>query len=387
MKFSLAALSAAAACFVPLASAKPITHSWDLISKRGSNTNVCKDVQLVVSILKLNKATPFCSTFLGIKTQTVPTTKVSTVLTTTTLTESAYATITETAKTEVLTFTNTVTDATVPTTVATEIIPSTTVLTVTVTPNPSIIYTTTYTTPAGVARRSIAVEERGVNFVLPPFVTQYASSAISKACNCLSLTTPTTTSTVQVVQTSTVISTVTKTHTNTIPVTLTLSTTEIAKATAFDPKTITSTSTTTSYFTTTLPRVTTTQTVSLPFKTPYCVNILKEKKLVYYGNLVVARTYAGLGNPSVPRGEEGLSMCCQICYNTPDCSLWNYFDSANGAFCELVGGYTALETGVSTTCPKGISPASTVSGTGTDRVNTDAGYYSSGIGPCYKGDF
>ena len=99
MKF-LAALSAAAACIAPLASAKPLTHSWDLIAKRDSNANVCKDVQLVVSVLKLNKATPFCSTFLGIKTQTVPTTKVSTVLTTTTVTENVYATTTETVKTE-----------------------------------------------------------------------------------------------------------------------------------------------------------------------------------------------------------------------------------------------------------------------------------------------
>ncbi|KAK6350546.1 hypothetical protein TWF718_003736 [Orbilia javanica] len=385
MKF-LEALGAVAVCIAPLVSAGPISHSWDIIAKRSTNANVCKDVQLVVSILKLNKATPFCSTFLGIKTQTVPTTKVSTALATTTVTENVYATTTQTVKTEVLTFTNTVTDATLLTTVATEVVPVTTVVTVTVTPAPSIIYTTTYTTPAGVARRSAAVEERGINFVLPPFVTQYASSAISKACSCLSLTTPTATSTVQVVETSTATSTVTETHINTIPATLTLRTTEVALATAFDPQTVTTTSTATVYSTTTLPIVTTTQTVAIPFKTPYCVNILKEKKLVYYGYLVVARQYSGIGYVDVPKGEEGLSTCCQLCYNSIDCSLWNYFDRSSGAKCELVGAYNYLDTGVSATCPKGISPASVVNGEGTDRVSTDSGYYSSGIGPCYKGD-
>ncbi|KAK6517424.1 hypothetical protein TWF281_004081 [Arthrobotrys megalospora] len=376
----------AAACIAPLAFAKPVPDSFDKLMNRG--VNVCKDVQLVVSILKLNKATPFCSTFLGIKTQTVPSTKSLTVLATTTVTENVYLTTTETVQTQILTFTNTVTDATVPTTVATEVVPSVTVQTVTVTPDPSIIYTTTYTTPAGVGARSVAIEERGVNFVLPPYVTKYASSAISKACNCLSLPTPTTTTTVEVVQTSTITSTVTETHINTIPVTLTLSTTETVKATAFDPKTITTTSVSTSYSTTTLPTVTTTQTVSIPFKTPYCVNVLKDKKLVYWQNIIspAGRSYYQIGRPSMPRGEEGLSLCCQACYDSPNCSLWNYFNNASGAFCELVGSVTSYPTNVSGTCPRGIPTDATVVGTGTDRVSTDSGYYSSGIGPCFKGD-
>ncbi|KAK6506771.1 hypothetical protein TWF481_005231 [Arthrobotrys musiformis] len=388
MKF-LSTFAAAAVYVAPLAFANPIVNSWDLISKRGNDAsaNVCKDVQLVVSILKLYKATPFCSTFLGIKTQTVSATKVSTLLTTTTVTENVYATTTQTVKTEVLTFTDTVTDATVPTTVATNVITSTTWLTTIVTPEPSTVYTTTYTTPAGVTARSVAIEERGVKCEIPSYITKYASSAISKACGCLSLTTPTTTSTVQVVETSTVTSTVTETHVNTIPVTYTTSTTEVAKATAFDPQTATTTTIITSYSSSYLPQVTTTQTVAIPFKTPYCVNILQEKKLWYYKNLVTTRTFYGLGMRSVPvKGDEGLSLCCQMCYDTPNCNLWNYFDRTSGALCELVGGYTTYETGVSATCPRGIPTDSTTTGTGTNQVSTDSGYYSSGIGPCYKGD-
>ncbi|KAK6361037.1 hypothetical protein TWF730_007152 [Orbilia blumenaviensis] len=312
----------AAACIAPLAFAKPVPDSLDKLMNRG--VNVCKDVQLVVSILKLNKATPFCSTFLGIKTQTVSSTRSLTALATTTITEDVFLTSTETVQTQILTFTNTLTDATVPTTVATEVVPSVIVQTITVTPDPSIIYTTTYTTPAGVGVRSVAIEERGINLALPPFVTKYASSAISKACSCLALPTPTTTTTVEVVQSSTIMSTVTETHIIAVPATLTLTTTEIIKATAFNPKTITTTSVSTSYSTTTLPKITTTQTVSIPFKTPYCVRILQDKKLVYWQNIIspAGRTYYAIGRPSMPRGDEGLSLCCQACYDSPNCSLW-----------------------------------------------------------------
>ncbi|KAF3909934.1 hypothetical protein ABW20_dc0101415 [Dactylellina cionopaga] len=205
----------AAALVAPLAFAKPVPfENSDSIVARAAD--VCKDVQLIVSLLQFNRAAPFCSSFLGIKAATVPATKVSTLFTTTTVTQDVYATVTETAQTQVLSFTDVTTVATVPTTVTTQIVPSVTVIVVTSTPDPYVIYTTTYTTPAGVQARSAAVEERGVKIIIPPF----------------------------------------------------------------------------------------------------------DKKLQYYQTIVGGRTFGGLGNFPMPTGDQGLSLCCQKCYDTPGCALW-----------------------------------------------------------------
>jgi hypothetical protein len=49
----------------------PTGESAKFEERAPPSAQVCKDVNLVVAILKLNKATPFCSSILGIKTSTI----------------------------------------------------------------------------------------------------------------------------------------------------------------------------------------------------------------------------------------------------------------------------------------------------------------------------
>lgn len=55
----------------PLDIPKPISGNEDVLEKRAPpSAAVCRGVNLIVTILKLNKATPFCSSFLGISATT-----------------------------------------------------------------------------------------------------------------------------------------------------------------------------------------------------------------------------------------------------------------------------------------------------------------------------
>ncbi|KAF3941836.1 hypothetical protein ABW19_dt0210263 [Dactylella cylindrospora] len=386
----LAAL-AAAASFGQLALAKPAPRldSIAILEERGRvdiNKNICRDVQFLVDVLKLNKATPFCSTFLGISTVTIGTTAVSTSYATAVVTEQAYATSVA-YETDVVSVTSTEYVTTVPRIVSwVTVVDSTVTTTSTVTPDPSIVYTTTWTTPAAVKARSAAVKERGVSISLPPFVKKFASSAISSACGCLSLPTPSITSTEQLVQTSTVTSTVKETITALVTSVETVTRTQVDQATYTDDRYASTHVVSTVTETTTLPRATVTQVISKPYKTPYCVNILSEKKLYYYAYSTYIRQLGGAGTYPVARGEEGLSQCCQKCYDTPDCNNWNFFDFSAGAQCEIAVSVSGVSTGISAACPKGIVPGGAITGPGTDRVSNDSGFYSLGVGPCYKGD-
>ncbi|KAF3905030.1 hypothetical protein AA313_de0205103 [Arthrobotrys entomopaga] len=381
---SFLSLLAAAACIAPTAFANPLPASKNI------QADVCKEVVLIVDLLKLNKATPFCSSFLGIKTATVQATTVSTSFATATITNDVYTTVTEIASTEVIALTDETTVATVPTTVSTEVVPFVTTVTVTSAPAQYVIFTTIYTTP-GARARSATVKRRAVCTIkkpLPTYITKYASSAIWNACRSLSITAPTVTVTTQTVQPATVTSNVVSTITNTVYATKTVSTTEIIQVTSYDPKTLTTTSTVTSFTTTTLPlQQTVTSTIAIPFVTPYCVNILQENKLYYYGYISSDRRNEGLDSFGVPGGDYGLSLCCQKCYETPDCSLWNYKNYSTGPECQVLRGQDQLATGVSATCPRGIDPNSKLTGPGTSKESDDSGYYSTGIGPCFKGDF
>jgi hypothetical protein len=54
-----------------------------ILEKNTVKNNFCQDVNAIVFLLKINKATPFCSSFLGIHTVTLEPTSTSVILTTT----------------------------------------------------------------------------------------------------------------------------------------------------------------------------------------------------------------------------------------------------------------------------------------------------------------
>ncbi len=101
-------------------------------------------------------------------------------------------------------------------------IPSTS--TTTIAPNP--LTTAVYTLVGAVRRSPAEIQKRAVS--IQAFVIKFASSATSQACSCLSLTTPTSSATVQV----TSIATNTATATSVITSPVTISTTVVATLTS-----------------------------------------------------------------------------------------------------------------------------------------------------------
>ncbi|MCJ1244660.1 hypothetical protein MMC30_001859 [Trapelia coarctata] len=145
-------LTSLTAFFLTLAAvfSSPISDTG--LIERHLPASVCKEVVIIVNVLKLYKATPFCSSFLHISTATT-----TSVVTTTSTTQLTTGT----------------------TTTSYVFLPG----------NPPA--------PSAKHRRSVeleAPEEEKRNLEgLPSYIAAFASSAISKACSCLSLPTPTTT--------------------------------------------------------------------------------------------------------------------------------------------------------------------------------------------------
>ncbi|KAI9805257.1 MAG: hypothetical protein M1833_005710 [Piccolia ochrophora] len=257
------------------------------------SAQVCAGVNTIVSILKLYKATPFCSSFISItpvtktqtstaglsatttitttqvtapsvvETRTITETVLSTIdktesLVTTVVTTQATATSTQTDVTTVLTATSTTTQAT-----------TTTVAASTTTTVPADPATTTVYTNAPVRRDVVDLRARAVS--VPTFVSKFASSAISNACSCLSLSTPTTTKGVTVTSgvTGTITSTVvvsspvsaTQTVTTTVTNLVTRNTVDVRTETSV-VNTIVATTVTSTVETALLRTVATTATVS-----------------------------------------------------------------------------------------------------------------------------
>ncbi|KAK6506916.1 hypothetical protein TWF481_005374 [Arthrobotrys musiformis] len=339
----------------------------------------CEPIQKVVSLLKVQQATAFCSSYLNIQTVSVPATQVVQTYLTTTATIDETVTQTVTAATDVLTFAETQVIATLPTTVATSTLVVASTTTVFSTPPAKTVTTTTYTT-AFAAKRDMEIEAR--NIQIPPFIAGFAPPAISKACSCLELPTPTITVTSTSVNPNTIQTQTTKTETNTKYVTVTVSTTNTAKITTYTPVTSTFTSTNVVTTTSVLPEETVTRTKSTPFR-PECTSLLAKSKLVQYIVTPGRRAaYSPLNEPKVPgdaSSEYTQSLCCEMAYTVTDClSAAVLPDNAGGWICRRYYAYDAAPSGVSELCPKGRPAGDSIG----PRVGAYELYKSNIVGPC-----
>ncbi|KAK4206303.1 hypothetical protein QBC37DRAFT_407236 [Rhypophila decipiens] len=342
-------LSLLLAAFVCLSAAVNVSGPEHAVELEARGNNVCKSVKAIVTILKAHKATPFCSSFLGISTQTVTET---TSTTTTTSIETQVATSTTTSTTIWTTFSLSTTiykQRGVSTTTirsTTETVTATT--TITESPTSPLTITGYYTPspdePADEVYKRTAVAalvQRGGN--LPAYISPYPSNSISQACNCLSLSTPTTTT--RIIFTSTTTST-------------TLSSTTRTETQSAYVRDI---SATTSYYTFLVPEVYTTYTTvtdtvtttagSYPSTTHVrrqipseCINIGPGRKL--YNSLTPGNELYRMDGYTIAGaapGEEIRGQCCLDCWNRMNCMYWRLYSRTQ-----------AVPGGLSTTkCPLG----------------------------------
>ncbi|KAM7184079.1 hypothetical protein V8F20_012364 [Naviculisporaceae sp. PSN 640] len=345
--------------------------------------DACENVETIVSLLEQRHATPFCSSFLSITPQTVTTT---TKTKTKTTVETSFTTIPTTVTTIWTTFPLTTTTrfrviGLSTTFLRTTTVPVTETTTVT-TPGTDTLTVTTYYTPnpLKMKRATLAagiqdLEARDGN--IPGYLKPYPTPSISQACSCLSIPTPTITE--GVIYTTTTTSTKTKTTTSTWtqsayirPVsTTTFFYTQIVPGvlTTYD-------TTTTATATTTTPPYATTTTVGVPLPTE-CVNIGSGGKL--YDTLIQGpylHEMIGYDIAATP-GEELRSLCCNDCYNRPNCMYWRVVATT---FCRL---YSRIEPvadpeTVTDQCPFG-SGSETLQDPITDPLPDNPGF---GKGPC-----
>ncbi|KAM7196687.1 hypothetical protein V8F33_006027 [Rhypophila sp. PSN 637] len=358
-------------------SAGPIVHKGERA------VHVCKAVQVIVSVLKSNKATPFCSSFLGIKLPTVTTASTSFAQ----RVETEIYQVIETSSTTWTTVTRTTTRTTVTATITTTLqtITDRVVLTETVTntPPPTLTITSYYTPSASAPgkRSPLNLEERAAAAAaaIPPFLKPFASSAVSSACECLSLTTPTATKTVTSTTTVTTPSTTTTTTTTTttesyVIFSFTTTTTSIGRYIPFNPHVpsyVTVTVTTTS------PAASATTTVAAPFPTQ-CRNLVAGGLIFQSRNAGAEADLQELDVGNTP-GELSYSQCCAICFGTPNCMYYGMVQSyISPSTCRIFTRHSSVEGGQSPTdtCPKG---------SGTETIHqpvTDPETGAIGIGPC-----
>ncbi|KAK4212518.1 hypothetical protein QBC37DRAFT_424694 [Rhypophila decipiens] len=358
-------------------SARPI------VQKEERAVNVCKAVQVIVSVLKNNKATPFCSSFLGIKPPTVTTTSTSFAQRVETEIYQVIETSSTTWTTVTRTTTRTIVTATITTTLQT--ITDRVVLTETVTntPPPTLTITSYYTpSPSAPGKRSpLNLEERAAAAAkIPPFLKPFASSAMSRACECLSLAPPTAgtktvTSTTTVTTPSTTTTTTTTTTTESYFVfSFTTTTTSIDRYIPFNPHVPSYTTVT---VTTTYPAPSATTTVVAPFPTQ-CRNLVAGGRI--FQNINAGAEFdlqeLDVGNPP---GELSYSQCCAICFDTPNCMYYGMVQSyIYPSTCRIFTRHSPVEGGQSPTdtCPKGSGTEiiyMPVTGPETGAI---------GIGPC-----
>ncbi|CAF9934624.1 MAG: hypothetical protein HETSPECPRED_009295 [Heterodermia speciosa] len=162
------------------------------VNARNLTPAQCSKVCGIVDVLKLHKATPFCSSFLSLK----PTTSTSTIKVTSTATTTSLSTVTSgTASTSVV------------------FKPGNPPSNAPRAAQPAIL---NHRQEANPVLPLVAMVKRDQKPSLPSYVTAYATAAISSACSCLSLATPTTT--VKTTSTGTVTSTITSITTVSPPV-------------------------------------------------------------------------------------------------------------------------------------------------------------------------
>ncbi|EGX53113.1 hypothetical protein AOL_s00007g62 [Orbilia oligospora ATCC 24927] len=331
------------------------------------------------SLLDVNSATAFCSEYLAIPTVTIPATETLQTYTTVTSTIDQYEATTQTISTQTLWATISTTVATVPTTVATSVSTSVSISTFTVTPARVTIATTAWYT-AGVAKRDEAeVVKRAAE--TPAFVKGFAPHAISSACSCLDVPSPSVTATETVYNPNTINTQVTKTITNTVHATLTLSSTSTVRLTSYVPITKISTYISTTITTITTATPTFTSTISSAFR-PQCTAILSRPKLFTAIQPLRSWSYpfATTGIPNGGLNEPTFGQCCELCYRTPDCGQYYTYQARPGDWrCQIIYSYGAVPQGVSAQCPNGRVVGEGVSG----PAAWVAGNQARGIGPCY----
>ncbi|KAF3939574.1 hypothetical protein ABW19_dt0201026 [Dactylella cylindrospora] len=293
--------------------------SFEISPLQERDIPVCSAIKAFVSLLKANKATPFCSEFLNIQTVSIPFTETTQAYTTSTSTIETTVTTTVAAATEVLSLQETRVVLTLPTTVVTSTIPAQYLSTIYVTPTPVVVTSTQYYTSTAVKARDVELDERGVN--IPLFLRGFAGSAISKGCSCLDIPTPSVTFTATATQSHTIQTQITEIKTNTHYVTVTTRTTATVPATSYAPVTALTTSTSTVFTTSTLPASTITSTFSIPFR-PQCTGLLAKKKLVQWVATNGRRgAYSPRNDFALPgNGADEIthSICCESAYKTPD---------------------------------------------------------------------
>ncbi|KAF3311896.1 hypothetical protein TWF173_007981 [Orbilia oligospora] len=267
----------------------------------------------------------------------------------------------------------------IPTTVATSVSTSVSISTFTVTPARVTITTTAWYT-AGVAKRDEAeVVKRAAE--TPAFVKGFAPHAISSACSCLDVPSPSVTATETVYNPNTINTQVTKTITNTVHATLTLSSTSTVRLTSYVPITKISTYISTTITTTTTATPTFTSTISSAFR-PQCTAILSRPKLFTAIQPLRSWSYpfATTGIPNGDLNEPTFGQCCELCYRTPDCGQYYTYQARPGDWrCQIIYSYGAVPQGVSAQCPNGRVVGEGVSG----PAAWVAGNQARGIGPCY----
>ncbi|KAK3373653.1 hypothetical protein B0T24DRAFT_703457 [Lasiosphaeria ovina] len=329
---------------LPLVAASPVIPKPKPVDE-------CKAVNIVVDVLKLNKATPFCSSFLSIKTSTA----------------TAYATVTSTSTKQVQGPTITSTDYLPPitaTSVAGQLVTETTTVTGEavstisgVTTTTSTAWTTTtvyYSLGVNGRKRSpdadisaLPIAPRGAP-KLPPFVAAFASSAISKACSCLSIPTPV--ATVTLGTTATAIATATGPP---VTVAVSLGTTTTLHSTSLSTSTATAHTTTTvltTQYSTASAVVTSTATVSRLAVCSPGPNAPYNKPLGYPSRL-------DLDSSQHPTDLPDAQTCCESCYARQNCVAASFLASQGTCFFAIAvssAGTSPAPPQLGDRCPLGV---------------------------------
>ncbi|KAH7378666.1 hypothetical protein BKA66DRAFT_571457 [Pyrenochaeta sp. MPI-SDFR-AT-0127] len=262
---TLFAFIALALASLTTAHAIAIPDSPEALAAIEPRAGTCDVVVKIVNVLKLFKATPFCSKFLSIKPTTTTLTKTQTVTTAAAPATTVVATVTVPTSTSTATVTTTDTSA-ITTSTTNNVVTATSNTVVTVT-NPTQTVTVTVDPPA---KRAVEVlEERAEP--IPAWLKAFKASAISSACKCLSIPTPTATVTSTATQSVLTTGTISVTSTTgTVTVTTTTLTTSSTRLTV-----VTEPSTTTTV-------VSSTVTLS-PTQTVTCVSCTGNSNLVANG--------------------------------------------------------------------------------------------------------
>jgi len=300
----------------------------------------CK-VAKIVSILKLNKATSFCSSFLGIETSTA--TAYATVTTTSTK-EIDGPTVTSTTYLAHITSTNVVSQTDTATVTVMEETMSTISGVITETSTDETTTTVIYSLGVNGRKRSL----NGGPPNRPAFVSGFDSSLISKACSRLSIPVPVTTTTVDETATSVATSTA-----ETVTVDVSVGTTITVESTLLVTSTETATSTTTALTTEYLITGVVTSAAATISRLAVCSpgpDALYNKPLGFPSRL-------DLDASQYPTSLPDVQACCEACYARQNCVAASYLAGQGTCFFAIANtntGTTPAPPELGNRCPLGV---------------------------------